>query len=137
MLEADPSYPRCNKGITRTLIREFPQLRPSLATPPAFSFKRGDERSATGSHYTPDDLVQPLIKHSLDHLIAERLKEKDPAAALLELRVAGPLGRLGGTIAGTAMLLIAFVLMFYREANVVVSDAPPPDTITTAPAVRR
>ena len=59
------------------------------------------------------------------------------AARLLELRVAGPLGRLGGTIAGTAMLLIAFVLMFYREANVVVSDAPPPDTITTAPAVRR
>ena len=28
----------------------------------SFSFKQGDERAATGSHYTPDDLVQPLIK---------------------------------------------------------------------------
>jgi methylase of polypeptide subunit release factors len=56
--------------------------------PPTFGFKQGDERSATGSHYTPDDLVQPLIKHSLDHLIAERLKEKDPEKALLDLRVA-------------------------------------------------
>jgi methylase of polypeptide subunit release factors len=53
-----------------------------------FAFKRGDERANTGSHYTPDELVQPLIKHSLDHLIAERLKAKNPEAALLSLRVA-------------------------------------------------
>lgn len=33
---------------------------------PEFAFSEGDERAATGSHYTPDDLVQPLIKHSLD-----------------------------------------------------------------------
>ena len=28
-----------------------------------FAFAKGDERSRTGSHYTPDELVQPLIKH--------------------------------------------------------------------------
>jgi hypothetical protein len=53
-------------------------LEPVIGTAtgkPAFSFKQGDERSNTGSHYTPDELVQPLIKHSLDHLIAERLRE--------------------------------------------------------------
>ncbi len=53
-----------------------------------FQFKKGKERSATGSHYTPDDLVQPLVKHSLDHLIEACLKKDDPAAALLELKVA-------------------------------------------------
>lgn len=53
-----------------------------------FAFAQGKERAATGSHYTPDDLVQPLLKHSLDHLIAEKLKEKDKGAALLSLRVA-------------------------------------------------
>ncbi|NQW46419.1 MAG: N-6 DNA methylase, partial [Planctomycetes bacterium] len=60
------------------------------ANQPAFSFKRGDERSATGSHYTPDDLVQPLIKHSLDHLIADRLTapEDERESKLLDLRVA-------------------------------------------------
>ncbi len=40
-----------------------------------FAFTQGDERSATGSHYTEDILVQPLLKHSLDHLIAAALKE--------------------------------------------------------------
>ena len=53
-----------------------------------FSFAQGDQRAATGSHYTPDDLVQPLIKHSLDYLIADKLKAPDPAKTLLELRVA-------------------------------------------------
>jgi hypothetical protein len=40
-----------------------------------FAFAQGDARAATGSHYTPDELVQPLIKHSLDHLIEQRLQE--------------------------------------------------------------
>ena len=53
-----------------------------------FGLVRGEERSATGSHYTPDDLVQPLIRHSLDHLITECLKAKNPESALLDLRVA-------------------------------------------------
>ncbi len=38
---------------------------------PRFGFVEGDERSRTGSHYTPDELVQPLIKHSLDYLIED------------------------------------------------------------------
>ena len=53
-----------------------------------FQFCQGDERAATGSHYTPDDLVQPLIRHSLDHLIASCLKTDKPEDALLNLRVA-------------------------------------------------
>ena len=53
-----------------------------------FGFRQGDDRAATGAHYTPDDLVQPLIRHSLDHLVAERLQADDPEVALLELRVA-------------------------------------------------
>lgn len=69
-------------------LLEYEPVIESAGSVPIFAFKQGDERAATGSHYTPDDLVQPLIKHSLDHLIAERLKEKDPAAALLDLRVA-------------------------------------------------
>lgn len=40
----------------------------------SFSFVKGDTRSSTGSHYTPEELVQPLIKHSLDYIIDERLK---------------------------------------------------------------
>lgn len=40
-----------------------------------FSFAIGDDRSKTGSHYSPEELVQPLLKHSLDHLLAA-IREK-------------------------------------------------------------
>ena len=53
-----------------------------------FKFRKGNGRAATGSHYTPDDLVQPLIKHSLDQLIADCLNAVKPEDALLNLRVA-------------------------------------------------
>jgi len=38
------------------------------------SFAGSEERSKSGSHYTPDELVQPLIKHSLDYLLEDRKK---------------------------------------------------------------
>lgn len=38
-----------------------------------FSFVQGEGRASSGSHYTPDELVQPLIQHSLDYLIEEKL----------------------------------------------------------------
>jgi hypothetical protein len=39
-----------------------------------FNFVAGDSRSSSGSHYTPEELVKPLIKHSLDYIIADKLK---------------------------------------------------------------
>src|SRR5215510_11303788 len=69
------------------LLEYKPQFL-STANQIEFVFTRGDERAATGSHYTPDDLVQPLITHSLDYLITEKLQEPDAEKALLSLRVA-------------------------------------------------
>lgn len=40
----------------------------------SFSFIEGTERSSSGSHYTPEELVQPLIKHSLDYVIEDKIK---------------------------------------------------------------
>jgi methylase of polypeptide subunit release factors len=54
---------------------------------PAFLFARGTERSTSGSHYTPDELVQPLIKHSLDHVIEEKLKQENKEGALKSITV--------------------------------------------------
>lgn len=54
---------------------------------PVFVFVQGDERSRTGSHYTHEELVKPLIKHSLDYLIEDKLKEKDKEQALLSLKI--------------------------------------------------
>lgn len=52
-----------------------------------YVFVQGAERSKSGSHYTPDELVQPLIKHSLDYIIEDKLKEKDKVKALLSIKV--------------------------------------------------
>lgn len=52
-----------------------------------FEFIKGDDRSSSGSHYTPDELVQPLIKHSLDYIIQDKLKEENKEAALLSITV--------------------------------------------------
>ncbi len=77
-----------------------------------FGFKAGDERSVTGSHYTPDDLVQPLIKHSLDYLIGDRLKAPNAEAALLDLRVAD-------TSCGSGHILLAAARRIATELAVV------------------
>ena len=53
-----------------------------------FSLKLGKDRAATGSHYTPDNLVQPLIQHSIDHLIENCRNSNNPESALLDLKVA-------------------------------------------------
>jgi len=61
-----------------------------------FTYEKGSERGISGSHYTPEDLVKPLIQHSLEYLIEERVqpyyKGKITAEAaiqsLLSLKVA-------------------------------------------------
>jgi hypothetical protein len=35
--------------------------------------KDDKDRAASGSHYTPEQLVQPLIRHSLEHVITDKL----------------------------------------------------------------
>lgn len=46
-----------------------------------YELVKGEGRSKSGSHYTPDELVEPLIRHSLDHLIADKLAAARAAAS--------------------------------------------------------
>lgn len=94
-----------------------------------FAFARGDERAATGSHYTPDDLVQPLIKHSLDYLIADKLKEADPEKALLSLRVAD-------ISCGSGHILLAAARRIATELAVIRTGEEQPSPIAFRTAVR-
>ena len=52
-----------------------------------FTFKEGKGRGESGAHYTPEELVKPLIKYSLDYVIEERLKATNPEQSLLSIRV--------------------------------------------------
>lgn len=106
------------------------EYEPAFATDgphPRFELRRGTERAATGSHYTPDDLVQPLIRHSLDHLIAERLGAPNPEAALLALRVVD-IACGSGHILLAAARRIATALATVRTGE----EQPSPSTYRTA-----
>lgn len=94
-----------------------------------FAFAKGDERSATGSHYTDDDLVQPLIKHSLDYLIADKLKEPDREKALLSLRVAD-------IACGSGHILLAAARRIATELAIVRTGEEQPSPSAFRSAVR-
>jgi hypothetical protein len=65
------------------------EYQPAVGQMPwEFRFEKGTARSSSGSHYTPDELVHPLIKHSLDYLIEDRLKQDPSGESLLTLKVA-------------------------------------------------
>lgn len=52
----------------------------------------GNARKTSGSYYTPDSLVQELIKSALEPVIAQRLEDNkaNPTEALLSIRVIDP-----------------------------------------------
>ncbi len=54
------------------LLEYDPDIKP-IDGQPSFSFVKGEGRSSSGSHYTPEELVKPLIKHSLDYIIKDRV----------------------------------------------------------------
>lgn len=68
-------------------LLEFEPVFNTVGSMPEFRLVKGDERSSSGSHYTPDELVQPLIKHSLEYIIEDRLKESNREKALLSITV--------------------------------------------------
>jgi len=54
----------------------------------------GEERRSTGSHYTPPELVAPLIQHALEPVLQERLAacrtDAEKETAILNLKVLDP-----------------------------------------------
>jgi hypothetical protein len=102
---------------------------------PVFSFVKGDARSSSGSHYTPEELVKPLIKHSLDYLIEDKLKENDKEAGLLSLNICD-VACGSGHILLSAARRIGWELACLREAKATGQsekvDQPTPTILRTA-----
>jgi type I restriction-modification system DNA methylase subunit len=94
---------------------------------PAFGFVKGSDRSSSGSHYTPEELVRPLIKHSLDYLIEDKLKETDPEKGLLSLTICD-VACGSGHILLSAARRVGFELAKVRSKE----DQPTPSVLRTA-----
>jgi hypothetical protein len=79
---------------------------------------RGSARKLTGSYYTPDELVQELIKSALEPKIADALKAADPRAALLALKVIDPASGSGHFLLAAARRIAAEVARLDAESDI-------------------
>lgn len=116
-------------------LLEYDPLFTDSIGQPVFSFVKGDARSSSGSHYTPEELVKPLIKHSLDYLIEDKLKAQDKEAGLLSLKVCD-VACGSGHILLSAARRIGWELACLREAKATGQsekvDQPTPPILRTA-----
>ena len=76
-------------SVYESLLELQPELNISAGT---FELKTvgGNERKTTGSYYTPDSLVQCLLDSALNPVLEEVVRQPDPEAAILALRVCAP-----------------------------------------------
>jgi hypothetical protein len=88
-----------------------------------FSFRAGEARSSSGSHYTPEELTHPLIRNSLDHVIASLADETDRGKALLSIRVCDPACGSGHILLNAARR----IGLELARARTSVDQPPPPD----------
>jgi len=96
----------------------FPGSWPSATRPRCWTKARGSARKLTGSYYTPDELVQELIKSALEPKIAEALKATDPRSALLALKVIDPASGSGHFLLAAARRIAAEVARLDAESDI-------------------
>ena len=80
---------------------------------------KGSERKLSGSYYTPDSLVQELLRSALDPVIERAIKDNpaDPRGALLRLRVLDPACGSGHFLLGAARRLANAVARLDMEGD--------------------
>ncbi len=84
-----------------------------------------NDRKSSGSYYTPDSLVQSLIKTALDPVIAETIERNpnNPVQALLDLRVIDPTCGSGHFLLAAARRIAEAVVQHQTIDGVVTLDA--------------
>lgn len=76
-------------SVYESLLELHPELNLEAATF-SLSTTSGNERKTSGSYYTPTSLINSLLDSALEPVLAEADKQKDPEAALLNLKVCDP-----------------------------------------------
>ncbi|CAM2006412.1 Eco57I restriction-modification methylase domain-containing protein [Acanthopleuribacter pedis] len=63
--------------------------RPHVIPPAGLFLQPGQERRKTGSHYTPRSLTEPIVRHTLEPVLAQRGEHPTPDQ-ILDLKVCDP-----------------------------------------------
>ncbi len=93
---------------------------------PVFSFAQSTERKSTGSYYTPQDLVQELVKSALDPVIEQKIRHaesrEEKEKALLSMKVCDPASGSGHFLLAAARRLAKELARVRTE-----TEEPPPE----------
>jgi hypothetical protein len=101
-------------------------------------YDRSSERGTSGSHYTPEELVQPLIKHSLEYIIEDRIKpykekkatKETTAQSLLSLKICD-------VACGSGHILLSAARRLALEIARVQTDEDQPNPMAVRKAIKQ
>lgn len=101
------------------------------------SFSSSNERGKSGSHYTPEELVQPLIKHSLEYLIEDRVKPYYQKKTAKEATVQSLLNlKIADVACGSGHILLSAARRLALEVARVQSDEEQPNPVSIRKAMK-
>ncbi|HQL05567.1 MAG TPA: N-6 DNA methylase, partial [Treponemataceae bacterium] len=95
----------------------------------SFHFVSGGDRGKSGSHYTPEELVQPLIAHALDPLLEQCLTEDDAEQKILSLKICDD-------ACGSGHILLNAARRLALELSRIRTKADNPDPVSYRKALR-
>lgn len=101
------------------------------------SFDTSNERGKSGSHYTPEELVQPLIKHSLEYLIEDRIKPYQQKKATKETTVQSLLNlKIADVACGSGHILLSAARRLSLEIARVQTEEEQPNPVAIRKAMK-
>ncbi|NVN96634.1 restriction endonuclease [Candidatus Nomurabacteria bacterium] len=101
-------------------------------------FDRSAERGKSGSHYTPEELVQPLIKHSLEYLIEDRIKPYQQKKATKESTIQSLLSlKICDVACGSGHILLSAARRLALEIARVQTDEEQPNPMAVRKAIKQ
>jgi len=101
------------------------------------SFDASNERGKSGSHYTPEELVQPLIKHSLEYLIEDRIKPYQQKKATKEATVQSLLNlKIADVACGSGHILLSAARRLSLEIARVQTGEEQPNPVAIRKAMK-
>jgi len=118
-------------SVYESLLEFHPDIATTGSRPTFDLVLAGRERRSTGSHYTPPELVAPLIQHALEPVLAERLAAATTAQqkerAILSMKVCDP-------ACGSGHFLLAAARRLGKELAKVRTgeDEPAPERVREA-----
>jgi hypothetical protein len=100
-------------------------------------YDRSLERGKSGSHYTPEELVQPLIKHSLEYLIGDRIKSYQQKKATRDATVQSLLNlKIADVACGSGHILLSAARRLSLEIARVQTEEEQPNPVAIRKAMK-